>query len=116
MGRKQAKPLDAQEIERRRLNLSDRSGGKTTTFGASKAVLMQLVAMGPRDPKERQGEGPRGGESDVIVGAKPTLTSHRVKVIRRNRIEQIKEGTVDHTAEKCTYGEGNAEVCTFSNH
>ena len=70
-----------------------------------KSVLMQLVAVGPRDPRDRErrgGEGPRGGESDVIVGAKPTLTSHRVKVIRRNRIEHIKEGTVDNTAEKCT--------------
>ena len=34
-----------------------------------KSVLMQqLVAVGPRDPREHRGEGPRGGESDVIVG------------------------------------------------
>ena len=80
-----------------------------------KSVLMQLVAVGPRDPipRERRGEGPRGGESDVIVGAKPTLTSHRVKVIRRNRIEQIKEGTVDNTAEKCTMVRGMPRSAHF---
>ena len=64
--RKQARTLDAQEIERRRLYLSDRSGGKTTTFGASNEVSADAAC---RSGTARSNATGRGREEERVTSS-----------------------------------------------